>query len=132
MGCQAPGLAPKLKHGVTSLANMGPREFIFFAVYALAGLVPPPSSFFLKLLEYYGIQLQHLSPNSIMLVVIIVHFCEMFMGVRPSVAVLALLRNKGYEPTLTAHRQLLLPMLDTGPCPLHQAHFPFQVGALEG
>jgi hypothetical protein len=85
MGCQAPGLAPKLKHGVTSLANMGPRDFIFFAVYALAGLVPPPSSFFLKLLEYYGIQLQHLSPNSIMLVVIIVHFCEMFMGVRPSV-----------------------------------------------
>jgi hypothetical protein len=63
---------------------MGPGDFIFFAAYALAGLVPPPSSFFLKLLEYYGIQLQHLSPNSITLVVIFIHFCEMFMGVRPS------------------------------------------------
>jgi hypothetical protein len=31
---------------------MGLGDFIFFAVYALAGLVPPLSSFFLALLEY--------------------------------------------------------------------------------
>jgi hypothetical protein len=80
-----PGLVPKLKHGVASLANMGPRDFIFFAVYALAELVPQLSSFFLTLLEYYGLQLQHLSPNSIMVVVIFIHFYEMFVGVRPSV-----------------------------------------------
>jgi hypothetical protein len=85
MGWQAPGLTSKLKHGVASLANMGPRDFIFFAVYALAGLVPPLSSFFLKLLEYYGLQLHHVSPNSITLMAIIIHFCEMFVGVRPSV-----------------------------------------------
>jgi hypothetical protein len=60
-------------------------DFVFFAVYALASLVPPPSSFFLTLLEYYGLQLQHLSPNSITLVVTFVHLCEMFVGVRPSV-----------------------------------------------
>jgi hypothetical protein len=60
-------------------------DFIFFAAYPLAGLVPPPSSFFLTLLEYYGLQLQHLSPNSITLVTIFVHFCEMYVGVRPSV-----------------------------------------------
>jgi hypothetical protein len=40
------------------------------------------SSFFLTLLEYYGLQLQHLSPNSIMLVAIFIQFCEMFVGVR--------------------------------------------------
>jgi hypothetical protein len=85
MGWQVPGLASKLKHEVMSLANMGPGEFIFFAVYALAGLVLPLSSFFLTLLEYYGLQLQHLSPNSITLVAIFVHFCEMFVGVRPLV-----------------------------------------------
>jgi hypothetical protein len=84
-GWQAPDLEPRLKHGVTSLANMGPWDFIFFATYALAGLVPPLSSFFLTLLEYYGLQLQHLSPNSITLVAIFIHFYEMFVGLRSSV-----------------------------------------------
>jgi hypothetical protein len=60
-------------------------NFVFFAAYALARLVPPLSSFFLTLLEYYGLQLQHLSPNSIALVAIFVHLCEMYMGVHPSV-----------------------------------------------
>jgi hypothetical protein len=54
-------------------------------LYVLAGLVPLLSSRFLMLLEHYGLLLQHLSPHSIMLVVIFVHFCEMFVGVRPSV-----------------------------------------------
>jgi hypothetical protein len=84
MGWQAPGLTCKVKSGATSLANMRPGDFISFAAYALAGLVPPLSSF-LTLLEYYGLQLQHLSPNSIALVAIFIHLCEMYVGIRPSV-----------------------------------------------
>jgi hypothetical protein len=37
------------------------------------------------LLEYYDLQLQDLSLHSITLVVIFVHFCEMFVCVWPSV-----------------------------------------------
>jgi hypothetical protein len=85
MGWQAPGLMCKVKSGATSLANMRSWDFIFFVVYTLAGLVPPLSSFFLTLMEYYGLQLQHLSPNSIALVAIFVHLCKMYVGVRPSV-----------------------------------------------
>jgi hypothetical protein len=48
---------PKLKHRIASLANMAPGEFVFFAAYVLAGLVPPLSSSFLTLLEYYRLQL---------------------------------------------------------------------------
>jgi hypothetical protein len=59
-------------------------DFVFFTAYALVGLVPPLSSFFLTLLEYYGLQLQHLSSNSIALVAIFIHLCEMYVGVRPS------------------------------------------------
>jgi hypothetical protein len=59
-------------------------DFVFFVAYALAGLVPPLSSF-LTLLEYYELQLQHLSPNSIALVAIFVHLYEMYVWVRPSV-----------------------------------------------
>jgi hypothetical protein len=85
MGWQGPGLASKLKNGTASLANMRPGDFVFFAVYALPRLVPLLSSFFLTLLEYYGLQLQHLSPNSIALVAIFIHLCEMYVGVQPSV-----------------------------------------------
>jgi hypothetical protein len=55
MGWQVPGLAPKLKNGDALLAKMRSGDFIFFVAYALAGLVLPLSSFFLKLLEYYGL-----------------------------------------------------------------------------
>jgi hypothetical protein len=85
MGWQAPDFEHMLKRGVVPLANLAPGDFVFFSAYALAGLVPPVSSFFLMLLEFYGLQLQHLSPNSITLVAIFVHLCEMFVGVRPSV-----------------------------------------------
>jgi hypothetical protein len=85
MGWQAPGSEHRLKHGVMPLANLELGDFVFFSTYALAGLVPSLSSFFLMLLEFYGLQLQHLSPNSITLVAIFVHLCEMFVGVRPSV-----------------------------------------------
>jgi hypothetical protein len=84
MGWQAPGLASKLKNGAALLANMRLGDFVFFAAYSLAGLVPPLPSF-LTLLEYYILQLQHLSPNPIALVAIFVHLCEMYVGVRPSV-----------------------------------------------
>jgi hypothetical protein len=83
MGWQAPGLACKLKSRAASLANMRPGDFVFME-YALAGLVPPLSSF-LTLLEYYGLELPLLSPNSIALVAIFVHLYEMYVGVRPSV-----------------------------------------------
>jgi hypothetical protein len=85
MGWQAPGFEHRLRRGVTPLANLEPGDFVFFSTYALAGLVPPLSSFFLVLLEFYGLQLQHLSPNSITLVAIFIHLCEMFVGVWPSV-----------------------------------------------
>jgi hypothetical protein len=85
MGWQAPGFKHRLKRGLMPLANLAPGDFVFFSAYALAGLVPLVSSFFLMLLEFYGLQLQHLSPNSITLVAIFVYLCEMFVGVRPSV-----------------------------------------------
>jgi hypothetical protein len=85
MGWQTPDLACMVKSGAASLANMRPGDVIFFAAYALTGLVPPLSFFFLTMPKYYGLQLQDLSPNSIALVAIFVHLCEMYVGVQPSV-----------------------------------------------
>jgi hypothetical protein len=72
-----------MRRGMLSLAQ--PADFVYFLLYALAELMLPLSSFFLVLLEYYGLQLQHLLPHSIRLVAVFTHFCEMFMGVRSSV-----------------------------------------------
>ena len=38
------------------------------------------------LLEDYGLQLQHLTPASILVAVVFVHLCEQFMGVMPCTA----------------------------------------------
>jgi hypothetical protein len=66
--------------GVVPLGDLRSGEFIFFSSYALSGLV----LLFFTLLETYHLQLHHLSPHSITLVVIFIHFCEMYVGVRPS------------------------------------------------
>jgi hypothetical protein len=52
-------------------------------------------------------------------------------GTAIGAAVLVLLRAEGCEHTPTTHRRLLLPAPDTGPHPLHRAHFPWQVGTVE-
>jgi hypothetical protein len=82
---QSLGYDGKMRCGVVPLAGMRPSEFFYFASYVLSGLVLPFSSFLFTLLEHYGLQLQHLLPHSITLVVIFVHLYEMYVCVRPSV-----------------------------------------------
>jgi hypothetical protein len=132
MGWQAPGLACKVKSEAASLANMRLGDFVFFVTYALAGLVPPLSSFFLTLLEYYGLQLHHLSPNSIALVVIFVHLCEMYVGVRPSVRLFRcffVLKAVSTHPPLIGGHYF---QRRTSGHTRYIAHvFPWQVGTVE-
>jgi hypothetical protein len=56
----------------------------------LTGLVLLMSSFFLTLLENYGLRLYHLTPHAIDSVAIFVHLCEMYVGVRSSVCMFRL------------------------------------------
>jgi hypothetical protein len=92
LGWQASGYKVWLRYGVGSPLNLRPREFGFFACYATAGLVPPVSSFLFTLLEFYGLQLKHLSPHSFVLVAIFIHFCKMFVDVRLSIPLFWLFR----------------------------------------
>jgi hypothetical protein len=104
-----------------------PSDFVYFSAYALARLVLPFSSFFLVLLEHYGLQLQHLSPHSITLVAIFTHFCEMFVGAWPSVP-----RAAPSEQAATSPRRLLLLASNEGFLKVPHRPQPRQVGALEG
>jgi hypothetical protein len=74
-----------MRHDTFQLVNLQLREFVYFSFYTVARLVPPVSSFLFALLEFYGLQLQHLSMHSLVLVEIFVHFYEMFICMRPSV-----------------------------------------------
>nr|CAH67544.1 H0425E08.12 [Oryza sativa]CAH67736.1 H0522A01.7 [Oryza sativa] len=60
-----------------------PGRSVFFLSFAMAGLVPPFSTFFMDILEFYDLQMAHLTPNAIMTLAIFAHLCEMFIGVRP-------------------------------------------------
>nr|ABA99806.1 retrotransposon protein, putative, unclassified [Oryza sativa Japonica Group] len=61
-----------------------PGRSVFFLPFAMAGLVPPFSSFYMDVLEFYDLQMAHLTPNAVMTLAIFAHLCEMFIGVRPS------------------------------------------------
>jgi hypothetical protein len=87
LGWTAPELAGKIQACSSSLNDLVAGEFVLFNSYISYGLAPPISSFFLLLLEEFGLQLQHLTPHSILLVSVFVHFMEMFVGVRPCVTI---------------------------------------------
>jgi hypothetical protein len=75
--------AGKIRASKIPLRDLAAGEFVLFNSYVMCGLVSPISSFFLLLLEEFGLQLHHLTPHSILLVVVFTHFMEMFVGVRP-------------------------------------------------
>jgi hypothetical protein len=83
VGWTSPENAKKIRAGKIPLRDLAAGEFILFNSYAMCGLVPPFSSFFLLLLEEFGLQLHHLTPHSILLVAVFTHFMEMFMGMHP-------------------------------------------------
>ena len=74
-----------IRAGSVPLGDLRVGEFVLFISHISTGLGLPISSFFLLLLEDFGLQLQHLTPHSILLTSIFVHLCEMFVGVRPCV-----------------------------------------------
>jgi hypothetical protein len=67
------------------LAGIRPDENILFTSYSLVGIAFLTSSFFLTLLENYGLQLHHLTSHALTLVAIFVHLCEMYAGMWSSV-----------------------------------------------
>jgi hypothetical protein len=49
------------------------------------GLSMPPSHFFSNLLKFYGLQLHHIAPNSLVSIAGYAALCEGFLGIRPRV-----------------------------------------------
>jgi hypothetical protein len=81
LGWSAPAFARRIRTGTTPLGDLAAREFVLFVSYLSCGLALPISPFLLLLLEELDLQLQHLTPHSILQAAIFAHLCEMFVGV---------------------------------------------------
>jgi hypothetical protein len=62
------------------------EEIVVYQKFFTAGLGLPTSDFFRGLLHYYGLELVHLNPNSILHISVFVHLCEAFLGIPPHFA----------------------------------------------
>jgi hypothetical protein len=60
-------------------------EIVMLKSHVERGLSMPPSSFFTNLLKFYGLQLHHIAPNSLVSVAGYVALCEGFLEIRPRV-----------------------------------------------
>jgi hypothetical protein len=60
-------------------------EIMMLKSHVERGLSMPPSPFFTNLLKFYGLQLHHIAPNSLVSVVGYAALCEGFLEVRPRV-----------------------------------------------
>jgi hypothetical protein len=59
------------------------KEQVVFASFFERGFNLPMGDFFRDLLYYYGLELVHLVPNSITIVLMFIHFCEAYLGISP-------------------------------------------------
>nr|CAH66192.1 OSIGBa0144J05.4 [Oryza sativa]CAH66208.1 OSIGBa0096F13.3 [Oryza sativa] len=62
------------------------HEVVVFSHFFYGGFALPTSKFFRGILNFYGISLHHLNPNSIVHIANFVHVCEAFLGIRPHFA----------------------------------------------
>jgi len=58
-------------------------EIVLFESFLEHGLSMPVSNFMEGLLNYYKIQLHHLTPYSVLHISMFIHFCEAFLGIEP-------------------------------------------------
>ena len=68
------------------MINMEATEIPIHLHSLLAGLVPPFSDFFNAIISHYQIQVLHLDPQSIILLVVFAFLCEAMVDIAPSVA----------------------------------------------
>jgi len=58
-------------------------EIVFFKAFVERGLAIPACDFLRSLLFFWGVQLHHLTPDSVLHIAIFVQLCEAFLGIHP-------------------------------------------------
>ena len=79
----APERDPLEAFGWGVLPHEEGNKSVIFLPHVLRGLGFPVSNFFRGLLHHWGVQVHHLTPNSILHISIFVRLCEAFLGIEP-------------------------------------------------
>jgi hypothetical protein len=61
----------------------GTGETVVFIAHIECGFSVPAGDFLRRLLQFYRIELVHLAPNSITIIVTFIHLCEAFLDITP-------------------------------------------------
>jgi len=72
--------------GQHRVPTLGSGEIVLFVSFRRAGLCLPASAFLHRFLNYFGISLNHLTPNAVIHLSVFVHLCETFLGIPPSLS----------------------------------------------
>ena len=83
---QAKEIAEWKAPGQHRVPTLGPSEIVLFVSFIRAGLCLPASTFLHRFLSYFGISLNHLTPNVVLHLSVFVHLCETFLGIPPSLS----------------------------------------------
>ena len=83
---QSKGIADWRAPGEHWVPALSPSEIILFVSFIRAGLCLPASAFLHRFLGYFGVSLNHLTPNVVLHLSIFVHLCEAFLGIPPSLS----------------------------------------------
>lgn len=59
------------------------HKIVVFTHFFYSGFALPISNFFRGLLDFYGINIYHLNPNSILHIAVFIHLCKAFLGIHP-------------------------------------------------
>jgi len=77
----------ELVHWQKALGDAPPRKgtnkTVIFYSHVMQGFGIPTSYFFRGLLHHWGIQVHHLTPNTILHISIFVHLCEAYLEIEP-------------------------------------------------
>ena len=73
LGWGAPAFIGRIHASASPLGDLAAGEFVLFTSYISCELALSISPFFLLLLEEFGLQLQHLTPHSVLQTAIFVH-----------------------------------------------------------
>jgi hypothetical protein len=63
--------------------NEGISETVVFIVHIERGFGIPAGDFLRRLLQFYRIELVHLAPNSITIIMTFIHLFKAFLGIAP-------------------------------------------------
>jgi hypothetical protein len=80
------------------------NEMVVFTPFFQRRFSLPACDFLRGLLDHYKIELVHLNPNSILLISIFVHLCEVFLGIPPNFALFKNYLFLKYQPCAANHK----------------------------